>query len=646
MVELAIRFSLLAIGMFGLWYYRQPNLMSHLEAGAFVATYSGFLYLLERRGMRSPLVSSVVSALDAAAIAALLVTTGTSGTLGIFAAVPLAYAVRYHGVSGTFVAPLAGALILSAHNLLAQSPITESLILQAIAGFCMCIFSDRPAESKVIAPKSESLQIEGLTLENFRSAVIETDNEEFDQLKESYRKLREHSQNLESRSKKNHWIVELTEAVHQESGQPLQNLASRLRGICQAKGLTLYSSGTSAGSLVVQAFSGDVPAQVQTRRISVGRDQSESVMRECATRALRDTKEDSHTTTVVLRARQRMIGMIWIQCDDEDDLARARETIEFLGDTLGQLVQDVLQVQVMKARERELEVLYQVSSVSLGSETPGTLLARVIRELKDSITSDTIAAYVLDGEELISVASEGTPMRLVEAMSFARGPGIPGWLKLGAPDLLIADTHDDPRVNKDFLMKSRIGSYGLVPIRVGETIYGALSAASIRAGGLSDRDLQSLQLIARELGQAISRLDGSMKSGGGLVTPQELQEILSTKSGSLIILDPLRKEELKTEFGNHALDHCIKKFSASLRSMLPNGGVVCRRDEDIVVFVPDLDELAARQWANEAAASASMMSFHAPDTGRLTPFAVRAKVSNFQPMAQQPINPVEITSSL
>jgi PleD family two-component response regulator len=137
-----------------------------------------------------------------------------------------------------------------------------------------------------------------------------------------------------------------------------------------------------------------------------------------------------------------------------------------------------------------------------------------------------------------------------------------------------------------------------------------------------------------------------MKSGGGLVTPQELQEILSTKSGSLIILDPLRKEELKTEFGNHALDHCIKKFSASLRSMLPNGGVVCRRDEDIVVFVPDLDELAARQWANEAAASASMMSFHAPDTGRLTPFAVRAKVSNFQPMAQQPINPVEITSSL
>lgn len=645
MVELAIRFSLILIGMFGLWYYRQPNLLLHLEVGAFISAYSGFVYLLERRGMRSPMVSSVVSALDAAAIAALLVTTGTSGTLGIFAAVPLAYAVRYHRVSGAFVAPLAGALILSAHNLMAQSPITESLLLQAVAGFCMCIFADRPAEVPVKISE-EQPRFEGLNLESFRSAVIETDNEEFDQLKESYRKLREHSQNLESRSKKNHWIVELTEAVHQESGQPLQNLASRLRSICQAKGLTLYSSGTSTGSLVVQAFSGDVPVQAQTRRISVGRDQSEAVIREGATRALRDTSEDSHTTTVVLRARQRMIGMIWIQCDDAESLANAKETIEFLGETLGQLVQDVISVQSMKARERELEVLYQVSSVSLGSETPGTLLARVIRELKDTITSDSIAAYVLDGEELISIASEGVSMRLVEAMSFARGPGISGWLKLGAPDLLLGDTHDDARVNKEFLMRSRIGSYGLVPIRVGDTIYGALSAGSIRAGGLSDRDLQSLQLIARELGQAIARLDGTMKPGGGLATPQELQEILRVKSGSLIILDPLRKEELKTEFGNNALDHCIKKFASSLRSMLPNGGVICRREEDVVVFVPDLDEFSARQWANEASASASMMSFHAPDTGRLTPFAIRAKVSNFEPAPTQPVNPVENASTL
>jgi GGDEF domain-containing protein len=116
---------------------------------------------------------------------------------------------------------------------------------------------------------------------------------------------------------------------------------------------------------------------------------------------------------------------------------------------------------------------------------------------------------------------------------------------------------------------------------------------------------------------------------GGMMTPKEFQRhVEGTPGGFLVYLEPLQPDELTRAFGRPAFATALRKYGARLNATLPAGGAVCRRSQgDYVVLLPPMSDDNARSWANDAAATASLIGVTTAEGSANVPLAVRAKVA-------------------
>lgn len=636
MFEFVARLALGAVAG-GVTYGLRPELAPVVvQFAAGYLAWALFFYLLDRRKLAGVGLATCAALVDAGFIGSALAVSRQTGSLAFLSAIPLAYAVRSKRCSQSTLAPLSGAIVVASHNLLARAPLSGEIIVQALGSILVVSLASRPQYVETISPNVGE--------DELPAAPVQTPEADLE-LRESFRRLRDHSQQLDVKGRRARWAMQLFDAAHDQPGAAFSNISSVLREISGASGLTLYTVSAYHRSLIVQAASGDVASAVRITRIPIGRDVSAIIRGEGALKALADEEGHARVAQIPLRVNQRLIGMIRLSVENSDLLEEATERLEECAEFVSALVSRELEMSSLQARVGEAEILYRVSSTAIGSETSRTLLARVVRDLFSSLGVEHLSAHLLDGEETLSIASEGVPMKLIDAMSFAKGPGLIGWLGIGAPDLILTDTHQDARCPKEAALKRRIGSYVYIPIRVNDEVVGALAAGGSRMGALDDPTVETMKLVAGEIGQAMGRLEGTAPALCGLVTPSEMERVLRRDSGSLIVLDPLRKEELAREYGPEALDHCLRRFAAKARTLAPFGSLVCRRETDLVVFIPDSEEDVARNWANEAAANAAMTIVRAPNDGRVIPFGLRAKVSSYAPIDSSTDTDVEIASS-
>jgi hypothetical protein len=215
-------------------------------------------------------------------------------------------------------------------------------------------------------------------------------------------------------------------------------------------------------------------------------------------------------------------------------------------------------------------------------------------------------------------------------MRFGEETGIPGWLRSGSPEVIVFNVADDSRCRVDQTLRLRINSFCAIPIQFGEKPYGYIAAATQRVGGIDLPAVAILRSVAAEMGQAICRLtSGSDPSGEGLMTAAEFQRFVTqTGEGCMVVLETLRKDQLFETFGKPAVDHALRQLAIRLRSRLPQGGALCRRQSgDFAAFLVGVDESFASSWANEIAATASMIAPRTPDGRARIPLAVRARVA-------------------
>lgn len=626
----------------------RPTFELAWRAAALYAAFAFLSFLLERRGLRTQPLSAALALSDSAMIALGAAKLGYLPLAGAACGLPLAAAIMRHRALAPTVLPMGPALVLVAQNALVGGSPEPAVLGQAVGALALAAVglvslrkAAQPPAEPVAEPEAFTPILPG---QPTPEPEPQEDSPELE-LRERYRQLREHTLQVEQKARRGRWLLQLSEVADSEGNALYSGLAATLREITGASGLSLYTVSAVNQSLIVRAASGDVPKAAETRRVPIARNSSEASLREVALKALRDQEHPLPATTVMLRSRSKLLGMIWLNCESEASLQTAKDKAENCVDLVARIIERDQREMDLRARLVEMETLYTVSGAALGSETPRTLLARVARELADALKPDYLGALLLDGSDLLPVSTEGTLMRLVEDMSFAQGPGVEGWLATGAPGLEIHDTHDDLRCPREIALKKRIGSFCLYPIRVQGEVYGALAAGANRVGGLHDKLPDTLRVVAGELGHAIARLEGQEANQPGLVTPTELQAALRHGHGCLVVLDPLRKEELRSEFGKESLEFCVRKFATRLRPLAPGGSMICRRKEDIVVFLPDTEEFMARQWANEAAATAFLTTFADPATGKTVPFAVRAKVSAYAPDSATSNSHVQIASS-
>jgi hypothetical protein len=629
MFELALRTGAALVLLGAGWAGGSPTWDSAWRLAVLWLALGAAGWLLERRGIRSPGLSGWLAVGDAAAIAWALGATGMLGQIGFLVLAPCAWAASRHGANATAMAPLAASALLVAENFAGGWAFGQGPLTQAAAVLLVGLVLGRrsmPAPEKEPAP--------GAAPEPAREPVAHAlgiETARHIQLRESYRRLRDHAEQIEGQRRTDRLQLRLLEASRLPG--PVAALAAEMGDALNVEGASVYALSESGRSLVVRGSSGS------TGNLRTAFDvESDGALAGDLGRALR-TNDSAPTATIPLRDKGRIVGMVCLRDARAERLKRAEVLVEGAAPFLARLLHD------LEAREREArrlaiaELLYEVATVASGAGTPTTLAARVVRELWPAMVLDHLGIWLVDGGDAIAAATAGAGTRVMEALRFPEGEGLDGWLAAGAPEVLLANAHEGGPLDRQEALRRRIGSLAVLPIRFGERPFGFLVATTHRPDGV-DRPMQeSLRVVAAELGQAMGRLTRPAEGVEGLASPAEFQRALSARPGGcFVFLEPLDLDALLERFGAPSVDLALHRLALRLRASLPAGALLCRRPErDFVAFLRGVEIEFAQRWANDAAASAAMLPVTTPDGRDQMPLGLRARASRLAGAAAEEV---------
>ncbi|MFY9234377.1 MAG: GAF domain-containing protein [Fimbriimonadaceae bacterium] len=655
MVDLGARLILAGLTLLVAGLAGVPEFDVAWKVAVVVVAYAGFAYYISERpvaaGGFAPATESSLAPgrttrrrpnsglagffaiADAFAIAMLLGSGDALATAGFLVLAPCAYAAARYGSSAASMAPLASAGLLAAHAAFNRGePMSPALLCQAggvlVVGLLM---GRRHDPSKEQSSEGVGWLVPAAPDDLQSPTPPPTETEAYLQLREHYRQVRGMFRDLEQRSRREHLLAELTEAKLGEGEPFFKRLALKVQELVGADSVAIYTLAQFDEMMVVRGVAGKYPETMQSVSHRVDLEKAPGQIKhavEKAVEALRTEDNRAHFANVILSDRGRMAGMACVFHEHSGDLDQVRSEMEELAPMVAALIREEDKREARERRLRETELLYDLAATAAGAENAASVASRVVHELGKVVDADHFGIFLIDGAEALAVAQGGIPIRLIEKMAFPKGEGLQGWLDSGAPEVVIGDAMNDPRLPKAEAIKRRIQSYCIFPVQYREAPTGFLAAGSQRAGGLDLPDVASLRTIAAELGQALARLNERADVLGGLVTPREFQRVLATqKQGYLVYLEPLRKEQLIDAFGRPAVAHALHKCGRRIRSKLPLGGAICRRSEgDFMAYLPVATEQAAETWAN-AVSALSMLGITTPDGSAKIPLALRARVA-------------------
>lgn len=593
-----------AAGLLGLWF---------------------FSFLLERRGLKTPAVATFVAVVDALAVAMLLASAGYLRLYGFLVLAPGVVAVARHGVQPGNLAPLLAIAIPVANMLAGRLPLVDSVIwLQA--GLVLAL-------AMLLAPSRVVVTVE-------KPAVRDQDDprpnptpiaqDDFLELRESYRALRDTYRDLERKSRRDRIVASIADLRGTDARVLYPRLAARLREFTGAEDVALYTLAQFSDTMVVQAATASFPASLETEAFSVSMKGAQTAIRDRLESAIRAVPSDDprEFVNVLLVDSGKVLGMICLLHGDPAKLEECRQKAEECAPVVTSLVRDENREEAMRRRLRQAELLYELATIQSGATTASNLAARVAKAVMTALPLDHVGIHLINGDESIQLAHDGASVRLLDAMSFASGPGMAGWVKTGCPELALFDAREDARVSVQEALKRRVGSFYAAALEGADGPAGYLTAATHRVGGIDADEVETLRLLVAELARALSVLQAAEKRPEGLMTMREFQRSLTGQDGTLVVLEVLRRDALIETFGRPALEHATRKLAHRLRTKLPPGGAILPREfGEFLVYLPLKSEDWSTSWANEAAATASMIGVRTLDGTTRIPLAMRAKVA-------------------
>jgi GGDEF domain-containing protein len=319
-----------------------------------------------------------------------------------------------------------------------------------------------------------------------------------------------------------------------------------------------------------------------------------------------------------------VVGIIALAHSLANTLAEVQSRAEEVAPYVASMIQEELRLEVERRRLRETELLYDIASITSGSESVANLSSRVARELFASLPADQVSVHLLDSGTPMNVASVGANMRVLDAI--LEQP----WTKDEDWELHLFDARADARIDPSAALKNRIGSCAVVPLVGTHGPIGLLVAASHTRGAIDSPQLESLRIAAVELSRAILRLEGTSVKHQGLMNPAEFAQAVGKDRGAFVFFEPIRRDHLVEVFGRTAVEHCLQKLARQIRQKLPDGGCICRRDQgDFLVFLPHASMDRAAKWANEICGGAALIPVRSVDGTASIPLALRSKVAEF-----------------
>lgn len=622
MVELSIRLLVSGLLVFATGMVAPGEFTLALGAAGLHAAGAGVLDRLTARGLMGARVAILFGALDAGLVAFVLSRGMPAAYAGVVAPLALigpALAVRVRGASPLLVMPLAAAAIYAGFAI-GVGPIAAILptIAGALAAVTICL--------------SGGVRTVTLTVDAPVTAKSEEDEDEvLADLRLAFRKLREAYRELERSSKRDRILAGLGEARVGGEGSPFERVTTRLRKLSGADGLVLYTVAQYDDLFVVKAAVGDLAAAQSTQPLEVNAKAAAADVSDGADRLLATIRDGVPGTNVPLIHDGRVVGVLAATAKEADALPRISFALEGVAPWLAGVVVDATKRESTERRLRETELLYAVSTGTDGAAGRSDLASRAVRELREIVDADHVSiAFVEDGV-LVPLASEGVRASILETMSFAGGAGVEGWVRTGAPEIVMSDVRSDARCSPEMALRARIGSFVAIPLGIAEGIGAVLCAATARVGGLDLPQIESLRAAGAELARRFARPLVSESEGEGMLAPSEFATRL-LRGGVLVTLDPVRLEIHEAAFGKPAVAHAMRTLGQRVRARLPEGAAACRTGEGrILVWMPDASETEAVSWGNEMAAISGTLGLRTPDGTKRIPIALRAKTALLDP---------------
>ena len=619
MFEFAIRVVLSLLLVACSFIAKGPAIELASRIGAFSVVLAGITLVVTARGLRAPRVSALLVAMDCMLAAFALGASSQLSTLGFLCAIPALWAIRHWGVSTLYATATAAMSVpVAAVTLGLVQPV--GWLLQA-TGVFLIGFASGQREPLSAVPAADTLDQVAPTPETKGNEDLE--------IRAAFRDLKDHLRQVEARASVERCIYEINELRTPGRERLPKRLCDKLLQITGVQGLSFYALAQYGPRLVVRENTSD---ELPSTAIEIDIRSSVKAIVGQAEKAL-TTEVGGHVATVPLVGRGKIVGLVVLKDDDREHLDKGRALCESLAPSIASLIEEAERTSDVERRLRETELLYEVAATAQGSASANSLAERTAQALFEMLEVDHVGVSWVDGNDALHATVQGQPLRLLDAMSFAGGGGLLGWLRTGAPELLIYQTSEDARCPSDETVRRRIGSFFALPIRFGETIIGLLTLATHRTGGLDLRDAETCRTVCDELAQAVARLRGI--NNLGLVNPSELARLILGGSGVLTFIEPLHVGELRQKFGAIAYARVEREFARRVRTRLPEGGALCRRKSGALVAYLPAGFVNADEWAQDIGTLASMVNLMTPDGSRRIPFAVRTRVAQIGTQSNQ-----------
>jgi GAF domain-containing protein len=641
MFELIARVVLASGAMATAGILGQPSFEVTWKASLFFAAYSYLLYMMGQRGLRNPGIAGLAAVVDGGVLAVFLADLGQLQYFGSLCAIPMVLAYFRDRANAAMMSPLVASWLLTGANLFGGgNAFTPMLLVQALGVLVLGVAlsqvrtirenrREKAKEADVPLPVVEQDPVHPPTTE-----TVEIAPGEYNDFRESFRALTESARELEKRGRRDRACVQLFESVARQSNAPFAAIASSVQDLTGAEAVLLHVLSSPSESAVVRGVAGNADSLNETT-ITISKGLTETEVLDRANSVIEGAKgSDSVFASLALKLRGRLVGILTLFHSNSIELEASTRRAKEATDFLAELTADQLAREDERRRLKEAELLYTVATTAIGAATPTSLAQRIVRELSETVRLDHLSIWSLSGEEATQLATEGTEMQIIDHVAFPQGKGVAGWLRSGTPVLATVNARNDARFPSQEAVRRRIGSLLIVPLEFGAEPFGFLVAATSKPAGIGSGETETLRAVSAELSQALARLKAGSRGPEGLATPKEFFEIVSTNgAGHLVYLEVIGQNEIAETFGKPAIEHAVRKFAVRLRSELPAGASMTRRNEgDYVVFVPNQDEDYVRRWANDATTLASLIGVRTPDGQTRIPLALRAKVA---PINQQ-----------
>ncbi|HWA81896.1 MAG TPA: GAF domain-containing protein, partial [Fimbriimonadaceae bacterium] len=508
MVELIVRLSV-ALAFIGMGLLGWVPFDAAWKSAAVLSVLSFLGWQLEEKGFKKGGVAGFFAIAESFILALFLAASGNLSDLGFLVLIPCVYAGARFGSPMISMAPLAASALVAADSLHSKSGMPSPQVLIHAAGVLSVslLLGFRRHHAGLALPAV--VEVDERTPQVVEDGML--------QLRENYRRLRDAYTDLERRSKKDKIAARIGRAQGFEGERFFAEICAALKELSRAEEIAIYTLAQFDEVMVVRSVSEDYPGELKDRTIEVDVDQAPIIIREQAENALTALSAGAPVANILLIHHGKMLGMVCAIEPNRHRLEEIRKQLTEAAPYAAKAIDAEIEREARIRRVKELELLYEMTSITSGATTPPVLAGRTVREMHQSLRLDSSAiSFIEEGEEIV-LAKAGTKAQLLDCMSFAEGPGLEGWLATGAPELILFDVRQDQRCDPEESLRRRIGSFVLIPLWVGSEVTGYLSAATHAAGGIDLDQIATLRIVACEMSRALERLRGIVP--GGLMTP-------------------------------------------------------------------------------------------------------------------------------